>query len=128
MPDIGVEPLGDLVAWFVESVGPRVEAVALVPDQDAGVLSHLASSALSTLRFKRQGLVDGDDVLSIVARAEHFLAEKDLDSAARELNQLKGVPQVLLSDWLSATRKRLEVEQALEVIRSQATLSSLLVV
>ncbi|KAF8318365.1 hypothetical protein DL93DRAFT_2124861 [Clavulina sp. PMI_390] len=144
-PDVGVEPLGDLVTWFVESVGPRVEAVALVPDQDAGVLSHLASSALSHLRFKRQGLVDGEDVLSVVARAEHHLAEKDLDSAARELNQLKGVPKVLLADWLAATRKRLEVEQALEVrsesstsialpshqssvIRSQATLSSLLVV
>lgn len=115
VPDVGVEPLGDLVAWFVGSVGPRVEAVALVPDQNAGVLSHLASSALSAVRFKRHGLVDGDDVLSVVARAEHYLAEKDLDSAARELNQLKGVPKVLLSDWLSATRKRLEVEQALEV-------------
>lgn len=61
VPDVGVEPLGDLVAWFTESVGPRVEAAALVPDQDAGVLSHLASSALSSLRFKRQGLVEGDD-------------------------------------------------------------------
>ena len=115
VPDVGVEPVGDLISWFNTSVAPRVESVALVPDQDAGLLSHLASSALSVVRFKRQGLAEGDDVSSVVARAEHYLSEKDLDSAARELNQLKGVPKVLLSDWLAATRKRLEVEQALEV-------------
>jgi len=128
VPDVGVEPLGDLINWFNISVVPRVESVALVPDQDAGLLSHLASSALATIRFKRTGLVEGDDVLSVIARAEHLLREKDLDRAARELNQLKGAPKVLLADWLAASRKRLEVEQALEIIRSQATLSSLLVV
>jgi len=90
--------------------------------------THLASSVLSTLRFKRHGLVEATDVSSVLARAEHFLLEKDLDSAARELNQLRGVPKVLLVDWLSAARKRLEVEQALAIIHSQATLSSLLVV
>jgi len=99
-----------------------------VPDQNAGLLAHLASSVLSTLRLKRHGLVDGTDVSSVLARAEHFLLEKDLDSAARELNQLRGVPKVLLVDWLSAARKRLEVEQALAIIHSQATLSSLLVI
>ncbi|KAF9514596.1 hypothetical protein BS47DRAFT_1372260 [Hydnum rufescens UP504] len=128
VPDIGVEPLTDLVSWFTTSVAPRVESVALLPDQNAGLLAHLASSVLSTLRFKRHGLVEGTDVSSVLARAEHFLLEKDLDSAARELNQLRGVPKVLLVDWLSAARKRLEVEQALAIIHSQATLSSLLVV
>ncbi|KAF8339893.1 mitochondrial inner membrane protein Mitofilin [Cantharellus anzutake] len=126
--DTGVEPLPDLVSWFIASVAPRLENVALVPEQNAGLLSHLASSVLSTFRFKRQGLVEGDDVSSVIARAEHYLAEKDLDSAARELNQLRGVPKALLSDWLSAARKRLEVEQALAIVESQATLSSLLVV
>jgi len=127
-PDVGVEPLADLVSWFTTSVVPRVESVALVPDQNGGLLSHLASSVLSTLRFRRQGLVDGTDVSSVLARAEHFLLEKDLDNAARELNQLRGVPKVLLTDWLSAARRRLEVEQALTIMHSQATLSSLLVV
>lgn len=116
VPDVGVEPLGDLIIWFTTTVAPRVETVALVPDQPAGVLSHLASSALSSVRFKRSGLAEGDDVSSVLARAEHYLvSEKDLDSAARELNQLKGVPRTLLSDWLAATRNRLEVEQALAV-------------
>jgi mitofilin len=115
IPDIGVEPLADLASWFTTSVVPRVSSVALVPDQDAGVLSHLASHFFSSFRFPRYGLVPGSDVLSVLARAEYYMNEKDLDSAARELNQLKGTAKVLLSDWLNAARQRLEVLQALEV-------------
>lgn len=112
---MGVEPFADLATWFASEVAPKVSHVALVPDQNAGLLSHLASRAFAGLRFKRQGLVSGDDVLSVLARAEHYLNEKDLDSAARELNQLKGSAKLLLHDWLEAARRRLEVQQALEV-------------
>ncbi|THU99948.1 hypothetical protein K435DRAFT_776802 [Dendrothele bispora CBS 962.96] len=128
VPDVGVEPLADLATWYTSSVQPKVSAVALVPDQDAGLLSHLASNLLSGFRFKRTGLVEGKDVLSVLARAEYYLNEKDLDSAARELNQLTGTAKTLLHDWLEAARRRLEVEQALEVVQTQATLASLLIV
>ncbi|KAG2348028.1 hypothetical protein BDR05DRAFT_876033 [Suillus weaverae] len=128
LPDIGVEPFADLASWFSTSVRPRVSSVALVPDQDAGVLTHLASHFLSSFRFQRHGLVSGSDVLSVLSRAEYYMNEKDLDSAARELNQVKGTARELLRDWLEAARRRLEVLQALEVIQSQATLASLLVV
>jgi MICOS complex subunit MIC60 len=128
IPDVGIEPFADLITWFSTTIMPKVTTVALVPDQNAGLLSHLASNLLSSFRFKRQGLVEGDDVLSILARAEYYLNEKDLDSATRELNQLKGSAKVLLQDWLKAARERLEVEQALEVVQSQATFASLLVI
>jgi len=125
-PDIGVEPFADLASWFNTSVAPNLVSVALVPDQSAGVLSHLAAHLLSTLQFRRHGLVEGDDVLSVVARAEYYLNEKDLDKATRELNQLRGPSQALLKDWLDAARRRLEVQQALQVIETRATMSSLL--
>ncbi|KAI0046560.1 hypothetical protein FA95DRAFT_1542347 [Auriscalpium vulgare] len=127
-PDVGVEPLADLTSWFSTAVAPRVASVALVPDQNAGVLAHVASHVFSAFAFRRQGLVPGADVLSVLARAEYYLNEKDLDSAARELNQLKGTAKVLVQDWLEAARRRLEVQQALEVVQAQATLASLLVV
>ena len=122
-PDVGVEPLADLVTWFTTSVVPRVSAVALIPDHSsqagpAGLLSHLASSLMSGLRFRRRGLVEGNDPLSVMARAEYYLNE-DLDSATRELNQLEGPAKVLLHDWLAAARRRLEVRQALEVRKVQ---------
>ncbi|KAM5537216.1 hypothetical protein V8D89_009149 [Ganoderma adspersum] len=128
VPDVGVEPLADLTTWFTASVAPRVSSVALVPDQNAGVLSYLASNLFSSFRFQRHGLVPGSDVLSVLARAEYHLNEKDLDSAARELNQLNGAARLLLTDWLDAARKRLEVLQALQVVEAEATLASLLVV
>lgn len=115
VPDIGVEPFADLASWFSTSVAPRVSSVALVPDQNAGVISHLASHLFSTFRFRRHGPVQGSDVLSVLARAEYYMNEKDLDSAARELNQLRGTAKVLLADWLEAARRRLEVQQALQV-------------
>ncbi|KIJ12785.1 hypothetical protein PAXINDRAFT_82373 [Paxillus involutus ATCC 200175] len=128
IPDVGVEPFADLASWFTTSVAPRVSNVALVPDQDAGVLSHLASHLLSSFRFQRYGFTPGSDVLSVLSRAEYYMNEKDLDSATRELNQLTGTAKELLHDWLEAARRRLEVQQALEVIQAQATLASLLVV
>lgn len=115
VPDVGVEPFADLSTWFTNEVAPKVSEVALVPDESAGVLSYFSSRALSGLRFKRHGLVAGGDVLSVLARAEYHLNEKDLDRATRELNQLKGPAKVLLCDWLEAARRRLEVQQALEV-------------
>ncbi|KAI0255037.1 mitochondrial inner membrane protein Mitofilin [Lactifluus subvellereus] len=126
-PDIGVEPLADLASWFATGVAPAVSRVALVPDEGAGVLAHAASYALSAFAFRRQGLVPGSDVLSVLARAEYHLNEKDLDSATRELNQLRGTAKALVKDWLDAARRRLEVQQALEVVHAQATLASLLV-
>ncbi|KIK91607.1 hypothetical protein PAXRUDRAFT_149146 [Paxillus rubicundulus Ve08.2h10] len=128
IPDVGVEPFADLASWFTTSVAPRVSSVALVPDQDAGVLSHLASHLLSSFRFQRYGFIPGSDVLSVLSRAEYHMNEKDLDSATRELNQLTGTAKELLHDWLEAARRRLEVQQALEVIQAQATLASLLVI
>jgi len=115
VPDVGVEPFADLSTWFINEVSPKVSEVALVPNENAGVLSYIASRIFSNLRFKRHGLVAGDDVLSVLARAEYYLNEQDLDSATRELNQLKGSAKVMLHDWLEAARRRLEVRQALEV-------------
>jgi mitofilin len=48
--------------------------------------------------------------------------------AARELNQLQGWAGKLASDWLREARKRLTVEQALQVVAMEATLNSLLLV
>uniref|UniRef100_D8PWN0 MICOS complex subunit MIC60 n=2 Tax=Schizophyllum commune (strain H4-8 / FGSC 9210) TaxID=578458 RepID=D8PWN0_SCHCM len=129
--DVGVEPLADLTVWFTQKVAPKVSEVALVPEYNAGLLTYLGSRIVSALMFdKRSGKapVAGDDVLSILKRAEWYLAEKDLDSAAREVNQLRGPAATLVQDWLQAARQRLEVEQALSVVQTQATLASLLVV
>ena len=112
--DVGVEPLADHEPWFTTSVAP-VSRVALVPDEGAGVLAHVALLGFSTSAFRCQGFAPGNDTLSILACAGYCLNEKDLDSATRELNQLKGTVKALLKDWLEAARRKLKVRRALEV-------------
>lgn len=113
----GVKSFPSLASWFSTTLAPKIQSVSLVPaEHEAGVLSHLASAALSKVLFRRKaGWVEGDDVGAVLARTEYLLNEKDLDGAARELNQLHGWAGKLASDWLKEARKRLEVEQALNV-------------
>ncbi|KAJ9109074.1 hypothetical protein QFC21_000401 [Naganishia friedmannii] len=126
----GIKSFPSLAAWFSTTLAPKIQSVSLVPaEHQAGVLSHIASAGLSKLLFRRKaGWVEGDDVSAVLARAEYLLSEKDLDGAARQVNQLKGWAGKLAGDWLREARKRLEVEQALGVIATEATLSSLLLV
>ena len=126
----GVKSLSALSSWFTTSVSPRVHSASLVPaPEKAGVVSHLASWSLSSILFKpRAGPVEGTDVSAVLARAEWCLAEKDLDGAAREVNRLQGWPAKLAGDWLREARRALEVRQALDVVATEATLGSLLLV
>ena len=79
------------------------------------MLAYVASHVLSTFTFRCQGLVPGNDVLSIVAYAEYLLNEKHLDNATRELTSVEGEREGSGQDWLEAARRRLGVQQALEV-------------
>lgn len=126
----GVKSFAALASWFSNGVSPRVHSASLVPKpEEASVLSHVASATFSKVMFTpKAGLIDGDDVSSTLARAEWCLGEKDLDGAAREVNSLKGWPGKLAADWLREARRRLEVQQALEVVGAEATLGSLLLV
>ncbi|KAG4027050.1 hypothetical protein MFRU_033g00210 [Monilinia fructicola] len=105
-------------------VASEVRKASLLPEE-AGVASHASSYVLSKLLFKKKGLATGDDVESILTRTETFLEEGDLDGAAREMNGLKGWAKTLSKDWLGEVRKVLEVQQALDVIATEARLQSL---
>jgi len=54
--------------------------------------SYVASHAL----FEKEGWADGEDVVSTIARAKFWLANKDLDLAVREVNSLKGTHNLSL--------------------------------
>lgn len=110
---VGVSTPSQLVDRF-RRVAEEVRKAALLPE-DAGVAGHAASWVLSKVLFRKQGLAQGDDVESILTRTETFLEEGDVDSAAREMNQLRGWARRLAGDWLKEARLLLEVQQAVEV-------------
>lgn len=115
----GVETTSELSNRF-ELVSDEIRQVALVPE-DGGFGSHIISYIMSYLMFKKQGLVDGDDVESVLARTEYYLKRDNLEFATRELNQLTGWPKRLAKDWMEAARRHLEVKQALEVKKKRLT-------
>ncbi|KAL5611663.1 hypothetical protein BROUX41_000757 [Berkeleyomyces rouxiae] len=119
----GIAAPSELVDRF-RRVASEVRKASLLPE-DAGVASHASSVLLSKVMFKKSGLADGDDVESILTRAQTYLEEGDLDNAAREVNGLSGWAKMLSRDWLGEVRKVLEVQQALDVISTEARLQSL---
>lgn len=122
----GVESVPTLTEWFNVRLAPRLRRVALLPEHGAGVLSYLVSAAAAPFLSVRAGLVGGDDVQSTVARAEWHLEHRDLDAAAREVNQLRGWAKILAGDWLEAARRRLETDQALELVDTANTFNAML--
>lgn len=109
----GVATPAQLIDRFRRVAG-EVRKASLLPE-DAGVASHATSWALSKVMFKKEGLAGGDDVESVLGRAQTYLEEGDLDNAAREVNSLEGWAKTLSKDWLAEVRKVLEVKQALDV-------------
>ncbi|KAI6560123.1 hypothetical protein MCOR03_004489 [Pyricularia oryzae] len=126
----GIPTRAELIERFRRVAG-EVRKAALLP-ADAGVASHASSLVLSKIMFRKKpshtGTAadpDGDDVESVLSRAQAFLEEGDLDNAAREVNGLQGWAKTLSRDWLGEVRKVLEVQQALDVIQTEARLQSL---
>ena len=110
---LGIPTSAQLIDRF-RRVADEVRKAALLPEE-AGIASHAASLLLSKVMFKKQGYAEGDDVESVLTRAESLLEEGKLDEAAREMNTLQGWAKTLSRDWLSEVRKVLEVKQALDV-------------
>lgn len=119
----GIPSSAQLIDRFRRVAG-EVRKASLLPE-NAGVASHAASFMLSKVLFKKHGQPQGDDVESILTRTETLLEEGDLDSAAREMNQLQGWAGLLCQDWLGDVRKVLEVRQALDVVETEAKLRCL---
>jgi mitofilin len=109
----GVSTHTMLVERF-RKLADEVRRVALLPE-DAGVATHAGNWILSKFMFKKSGLAEGNDVESILAKTETYLEEGDVDSAAREMNQLSGWARTLAKDWLREARLLLEVQQAVGV-------------
>ena len=64
---------------------------------------------------RKQGSPAGEDVESVLARADDWLARGDLENAAREVNSLKGWAKRLATDWLEDVRKVCAVRMAVDV-------------
>jgi hypothetical protein len=109
----GLDTLNDLKDRF-KAVREEVSRVSLV-EEDSGLFGHTLSYVLSLFMFKKEGLVQGDDVEAVLARTQTYLDRNDLESATREANQLNGWPKKIAVDWIKSAVAKLEYEQAAKV-------------
>ena len=86
----GIASFPALSARFSDSVAPQLKKVSLLPEHGAGIMAYLTSALASHAWFATEGWADGKDLISTVARVKFWLANKDLDLAAREVNTLTG--------------------------------------
>ncbi|KAM0754543.1 hypothetical protein T439DRAFT_331564 [Meredithblackwellia eburnea MCA 4105] len=120
----GIASFPAIASRFSSSVAPQIRRVSLLPEH-GGLLAYLTSYVASSFLFQKEGWAEGEDVVSTIARANFYLANKDLDLATREVNSLKGWPKALAKDWLKQARSHLEVKLALEIAEGAATVESL---
>lgn len=88
------------------------------------LLSYLKSLFMFSFWYKGSFESDVDvdnlDPYEILAKAEYYALEGDLEQVAKFMTQLKGVPRKLCSDWLKETRLLLETKQTASLLMAYA--------
>jgi hypothetical protein len=86
-----------------------IEAVSQ-PDPDQGIASRLLSSAMSVVKVRRVGDVEGDTPDAVVARFEDSLRSGDLPAAAREWDALPEPAKTASQEFKQELDARIQVE------------------
>ncbi|MDP3527582.1 MAG: mitofilin family membrane protein, partial [Hoeflea sp.] len=106
----GVPSRSSLIEGFPEAATTAIAAADPV-DPDAGLVDRLMSSALSVVKVRRVGEVEGDTAEAIAARAEARLMDGDLDAALAEWNQLPEASRAAASVYGEALAARARAEK-----------------
>lgn len=120
----GVVPEKDLINRF-KHVKAACKRVAAVQDGDS-ILKYVMSYVKSMFVVSRWYLTDVGEAVDvekltcyeILAKAEHFIQEGDLETAAKLMSQLTGVARKLSGDWLNEVRLLLETKQTVMLLQA----------
>lgn len=106
----GVPTRADLAARFPAAAN-AVLAELNKPDPSQGITERLWSSALSLVKVRPVGQVEGDTPEAFIARCEIALQSGDLDKALVEWNHLPENGRAAAADFGTALAARIEVEK-----------------
>tara|TARA_R110002050_G_scaffold82286_4_gene176128 strand:- start:485 stop:1945 length:1461 start_codon:yes stop_codon:yes gene_type:complete len=119
--DPAVSELRDLAARGVPSRSRLIEgfpdaattaiAAAEPAEPDAGLVNRLMSSALSVVKVRKVGEIEGDSPEAITARAEARLMDGNLDAALAEWNSLPEASRAAASAYGDALAARARAEK-----------------
>ena len=106
----GVPSRAELVEGFSEAASKAI-AAADPGDPDAGLVDRLMSSAMSVVKVRKVGDVQGDGAEAIVARTETRLLNGNLDAAVAEWSTLPEASQAATAEFGEALRARARAEK-----------------
>lgn len=105
----GVPSRAELQREFPRVADAMLEAV-IQPDPNQGIVDRLLSSAMSVVKVRRVGDVEGDTPEAIVARLEEGLRNGDLQASAREWDALPEPAKAVSRDFRQKLDARIQVE------------------
>ncbi|TDK34482.1 hypothetical protein E2F50_16730 [Rhizobium deserti] len=106
---VGVPSRAQLQADFPRIADAMLDALAQ-PDENQGLASRLMSSAMSVVKVRRVGDVQGDTPEAVVARMEDGLRSGDLPAAARQWDSLPESAKNASQDFKQKLDARIQVE------------------
>lgn len=106
----GVPSRSELIEGFPEAANIAIAAEAPA-DPDAGLVDRLMNSALSVVKVRQVGEIEGDTAEAIAARAEARLLDGDLEAALAEWNALPEASQSAAADFGDALAARARAEK-----------------
>jgi len=106
----GVPSRADLVAGFSDAASKAITA-ADPGDPEAGLVDRLMSSAMSVVKVRKVGDVQGDTAEAIVARAEDRLLNGNIEAALTEWNTLPEASLAATADYGDALAARARAEK-----------------
>lgn len=121
--ETGVPTRAALIASFPDAAN-AVLAVVNKPDPNQGTVDRLWSSALSLVKVRAVGHVEGDTPEAFIARTEEALKGGDLDAALSEWNRLPEDARAAAADFGKALAARIEVEKLVGATLKNAVLGA----
>ncbi len=134
------EQAADLGVYTQEALTERYKKVrrickrvAMVDETGSGLFQYLLSFLQSFVVFSKVRAISDEDEIDpsalstfvLLDNAAHSLERGDLEQAVKYINQLKGQPRRVATDWLNDARLLLETRQAAEALLSHASASGL---
>lgn len=114
----GIPSFPSLKSSFPVEVRAALTAIKAV-DADASMIDKAWAEITSLVTIRRTGELEGEDAISVFARAEQRLAAGSLDDAIDELAFLPGDAADAFSFWLGDAKARLAAESILRMIEAR---------
>ncbi len=115
----GIPSRANLIRDF-PAVADAMIAATYVPDENESVVDRLMNSALSVVKVRPVGNVEGDSTGAIAARVEQNLQNGDLHAAAAEWEKLSDAAKAAGESFKASLDARIKVEELVAATLSNA--------